>query len=77
VDKRSLAHPAHTTTDPATRAGDGFFAAGKRRASTGACAGCGERFPRGELVEVQESLTYFESDLLCEECWHGSDAVVL
>jgi len=41
------------------------------------CAGCRQLFPRAELVEVQESWTYFEGDLLCEECWHGSDAVVL
>jgi hypothetical protein len=58
-------------------AGDPFKAAAKRRASTAECAGCGQLFPRGDLVEVQESLTYFEGDLLCEECWHGSDAVVL
>jgi hypothetical protein len=60
-----------------TVAGDPFKVAARRRASTAECAGCGRRFHRGELVEVQQSLTYFEGDLLCEECWRGSDAVVL
>jgi hypothetical protein len=47
------------------------------KAKTGLCAGCGFRFRHRDLVEVQESLTYFEGDLLCPECWGGSDAVVL
>lgn len=47
------------------------------KAKTCRCAGCGARFRHRELVEVQESLTYFEGDLLCWECWGGSDAVVL
>jgi len=58
----------------AVAGGDPFKAASKRRAG---CAGCGQRFRRGELVEVQESLTFHAGDLLCSECWHGSDAVVL
>jgi hypothetical protein len=63
VDEQILAHPGHGSRP--------------ERPSTAVCDGCGERFPRGELVEVQESLTYFAGDLLCSECWHGSDAVVL
>ncbi|MDP9475552.1 MAG: SWIM zinc finger domain-containing protein [Actinomycetota bacterium] len=41
------------------------------------CAACGERFPRRVMVEVQESLTYHEGDLLCTPCWIDSDAEVL
>ncbi|MDP9479191.1 MAG: hypothetical protein M3R38_26520 [Actinomycetota bacterium] len=41
------------------------------------CDGCGERTWSRDLVEVQESLTYFEGDLLCPTCRHGSDADVL
>jgi len=47
------------------------------RAKTAPCSSCGRRVRRRELVEVQESLTYFEGDLLCHECWHSSDAEVL
>lgn len=47
------------------------------RAKTATCAGCGERAMCRDLVEVQESLTYFEGDLLCPACRHGSDADVL
>ncbi len=38
------------------------------------CAGCSDRFHSWDLVEVQESLTYFAGDLLCPGCRHGSDA---
>ena len=41
------------------------------------CAGCSGRFGGRDLVEVQESLTYFEGDLLCHGCWQSSDADVL
>ncbi len=41
------------------------------------CDGCGERTWSRDLSEVQESLTYFEGDLLCPTCRHGSDADVL
>ncbi len=41
------------------------------------CAGCSGRFHGRDLVEVQESLTYFEGDLLCPGCYGGSDADVL
>ena len=44
---------------------------------SGVCDGCGERTWRRDLVEVQESLAYFEGDLLCPECRRGSDADVL
>ncbi len=44
---------------------------------SGVCDGCGERVWRQDLSEVQESLTYFEGDLLCPTCRHGSDADVL
>ncbi len=47
------------------------------KAKTATCSGCSRRFRHRDLVEVQESLTYFEGDLLCPECWGGSDAVVL
>ncbi len=47
------------------------------KSKTATCSGCGDRFRHRELVEVQESLTYFEGDLLCPECWAGSDAGVL
>ncbi len=44
---------------------------GRRRPARGECAGCGERFEWGELVEVgEDSLTFFESDLVCEGCAH-------
>jgi hypothetical protein len=40
------------------------------------CEACGERFPRRVMVEVQESLTFHEGDLLCTPCWIDSDAEV-
>ncbi len=48
-----------------------LFAAWTVRAKTAPCEGCGERFRRRELVEVtedHESLTFFDGDLLCDEC---------
>ncbi|WP_162924553.1 hypothetical protein [Rubrobacter indicoceani] len=45
-------------------------------ASSSPCSGCGEDTPSRELTEVQdwhESLSYFEGDMLCEECLSGSD----
>jgi len=46
------------------------------RAKTGACAGCGRRFRRRELVELHEGnhddLTYFHGDLLCPTCADGA-----
>ncbi len=47
------------------------------KAKTGLCSGCSYRFRHRDLVEVVESLTYFPQDLLCPECWGGSDAEVL
>jgi hypothetical protein len=41
------------------------------------CDGCGVRTWRRDLVEVQESLTYFAGDLLCPSCYHGSDSDAL
>jgi hypothetical protein len=38
------------------------------KAKTATCSGCSERFRHRDLVEVQESLTYFEGDVLCPEC---------
>ncbi len=38
------------------------------KAKTATCSGCSERFRHRDLVEVQESLTYFEGDLVCLEC---------
>jgi hypothetical protein len=45
------------------------------KAKTATCSGCSERLRHRDLYEVGESLTYFEGDLLCPECWGGSDAV--
>ena len=44
---------------------------------SGVCDGCGERVWSRDLSEVQESLTYFEGDLLCPDCRRSSDADVL
>ncbi len=41
------------------------------------CAACSERFPRRVMVEVTESLTFQEGDLLCTPCWIDSDAEAL
>ncbi len=41
------------------------------------CAGCSGRFHCRDLVEVRESLTYFEGDLLCPTCRRDSGADVL
>jgi hypothetical protein len=38
------------------------------RAKTGICAGCGRRFRHRDLLEVEESLTFFEGDVVCEGC---------
>ncbi len=54
-----------------------IFAATLAKAKTGECAGCSGRFRGRDLVEVQESLTYFEGDELCRDCYHDSDATVL
>lgn len=32
------------------------------------CDGCDQRFPRGEMAEVQENEQYFPGDLLCKQC---------
>jgi SWIM zinc finger len=38
-------------------------------AKTGRCGGCGGRFPRRDLFEVEEGhLTFFEGDELCRPC---------
>ncbi len=47
------------------------------KAKSGVCEGCGKRFRHRELVEVTDSLTYFEGDLLCRSCYGASDAEVL
>ncbi len=43
------------------------------------CAGCEERFPERELVELCEGnhddLTYFDGDLLCGECADGAGVI--
>ncbi len=39
------------------------------RAKTGICAGCGARFRHRDLYEVgDDSLTFFEGDVVCEGC---------
>ena len=46
-----------------------IVAATVARAKTGRCDGCGGRFPRRELFEVEEGhLTFFEGDELCRPC---------
>lgn len=43
---------------------------------TSPCSGCGDRVPGRELTEVQdwhESLSYFEGDMLCVDCFASSD----
>jgi hypothetical protein len=56
VDTRSLAHPALRPEKP----------------RTAVCDGCRKRFPRGELIELDEdnhnNLTYFHGDRLCGVC---------
>jgi hypothetical protein len=47
------------------------------KAKTGVCSGCGKRRRHRELVEVEDSLTYFQGDKLCRSCWQASDAEVL
>ncbi len=54
-----------------------LIAAGRVAKRSAVCDGCGVRTWSRDLVEVQESLTYFEGDLLCPTCRHGSDADVL
>ncbi len=44
---------------------------------SGICDGCAVRAWSRDLSEVVESLTFFEGDLLCPPCRHGSDADVL
>ncbi len=50
-------------------------AAGRVAKRSAVCDGCGVRTWRRDLVEVQESLTYFEGDLLCRSCRRDSDAL--
>ncbi len=48
------------------------------RAKTAPCDGCRRRFAHRDLIEVtedHESLTFFEGDLLCEECAIGAGAL--
>ena len=41
----------------------------KRRGSASRCDGCGERFPRRDMYEVEaDHLTFFEGDELCRPC---------
>jgi len=62
---------------PETLVGDPFAAAPRHDTQDSpvrlyACAGCAERFPRRELIELHEdnhdNLTYFHGDQLCGEC---------
>lgn len=54
-----------------------IFAATVARSKTRTCADCSGRFRGRDLVEVQESLTFFGGDELCRDCYLGSDADVL
>ena len=41
------------------------------RAKTGRCDGCGERFPRRDLLEAMEDdFGVFEGERLCRPCAH-------
>ena len=54
-----------------------LYAARVVKAKTATCEGCSKRFRRRDMVTVEESLTYFEGDMLCRECFHASDAAAL
>jgi hypothetical protein len=41
---------------------------------TGVCEGCGVRHFNRDLLEVADSLTYFDGDRLCGDCLAASDA---
>jgi len=46
-----------------------YSAAAYNKAKSGTCAGCHERVRHRNLYEVgEDSLTFFEGDLLCHEC---------
>ena len=49
-----------------------LFAAWTVKAKTAPCEGCGRRLARWDLIEAPDDhLTFFEGDLLCEECAIG------
>ena len=81
-ERRYLVDLKHTSCTCPDRPPEGerclhVSAAAWVKAKTAPCSGCGQRFRHRNLFEVQESLTYFPGDLLCHECWQGSDAEVL
>jgi hypothetical protein len=39
---------------------------------SGVCAGCGVRHWNGDLLEVVDSLTFFEGDMVCSGCAAGT-----
>ncbi len=41
---------------------------------TGVCEGCGVRHFNRDLIEVLDSLAYFEGDRICGDCLAASDA---
>ncbi len=41
------------------------------------CASCYRRVPGRYAVTVADSLSFYEGDALCRECWQASDAEVL
>lgn len=46
-----------------------IYAASLAKAKTASCSGCSRRFKHRDLVEVgDDSLTFFEADLLCRTC---------
>jgi hypothetical protein len=46
-----------------------FSAAAYKKAKTAICIGCGGRFRHRDLYDVgEDSLTFFEGDLVCHEC---------
>lgn len=67
MDKQSVARPLRARTPKAEP---------PRLTRLYACSGCGERFPRRELIELTEdnhdNLTYFHGDELCRECADNS-----
>ena len=67
VDDHTVAHDVRPHDDRERPA---------RPPRTAACAGCGSRHPRRELVELHEDnhddLTYFHGDRLCASCADGA-----
>ena len=68
----STAPEPHPSTEEHDDTVEAHYASLGRPVRLYACAGCGRRLPRRELVELHEdnhdNLTYFHGDLLCPAC---------